>query len=369
MKDRIDSNNDKDMGSSNSSAAAKKNIQLFLKFIPLLVGFVYITGYLISLIFLRILKIQSVDLIKASCFETGITFYLLSFTIVGIFAIFPLIYFLYKGKAKIVSAFYAKNIAGVFLSILSFLMLLFSIVYITLFVKPGSFSKISYYFMFMLFIGFFGFVTLVSIIVLSENIIKKFHIIKEEHLRTSVDIVRIILFITIVGLVIKIFWGQVDSIIPVIKDEKIIYYILLLLMLAILTARIFWHLLHPSNFGKYALFILTPLWGIFFYVTLIAYVFGPYIYIPTSRGGGWYYQTISIIPDESFLRQNVKIFSDSDKRIPLFLLAEAGSSIYITKYKRIFDQRSLFQYLRKSDVYRIRLKNIKSILYYKDQHS
>jgi hypothetical protein len=357
--------------SINQRMLGKDNLELFLKIIPISMGLIYITGYLIALLYFRSIKIQNIDLLEASLFETGITFYLLSFTLIGALMIIPTLLVIARKGSALIPYQLGDHLIGVIFSVITFLIVYFSSVYITLFLTPGEFSHISSYFFKLLTFGVIGFTFLIIVNVITkkltdDKIITPDGKIKEGHIYKATDILRVILFIIVLCYWYKIFIASSGVLIPVFSEINIVYYLIFLFLFFLLSVRLFSHLISPESHSKYAIILLSPLAATFFYLTIISYVYGPFPYIPSSRGGSWNLQSVSIISDDKALINDSILFDGSNISKKAYLVAENDSSIYVAVYTAKKTPQDLFSYLRNTKIIRIPAKSIKELIYNND---
>jgi len=348
----------------------KQNVELFLKLVPLSAGVIYLTGYLAELLFFRNINIQSIDFLEASLFETGITFFLLSFTVIGALSIFPILWILVKKGASFIPYKLGEHLIGVLFSIGAFLIVYFSTVYITLFLSPGEFNKISSYFFRLLLYGVVGF----FVLLLVNMTTKKYEdsklfapngFLNKEYVYNFADFIRLALFIVVGYNWYKIFIANSGVLIPVLDEINVVYYLIFLFLSSGLSIRLFTHMIHPVSYSKYAIMLLTPLAAIFFYLTVLSYVYGPFLYIPSGRGGGWISQSVSLVTDDKVLMNDKALFNGGNVSKKLFLLVDNDSSLYVAEYSNIKNQKDVFRYLRGAEITQIKADLIKELIYNK----
>lgn len=123
------------------NTVATARIDLFLKTVPAFGVMIYITGYLIRLAYFRTLNVHSIDFLKAQCFETGISFIILSLTLLSLPTL-PIMLLYFKKAGKSFAPAHASPL-GMLLSIIAVTIVILVALIIALFILPQDFPNVS----------------------------------------------------------------------------------------------------------------------------------------------------------------------------------------------------------------------------------
>jgi len=401
---------------------------LILKAIPVVGLLIYLLGFMIRLVYFRSINVHCIDFLKAQCFETGMTFIVLSLSLVSL-VLLPLMVLISKlsisphGPNK-----HSSSAKGVAASMVMTLLAIITSTIVVLFVREVR--PVLKHFIQMLCAA----TIFVLVIILLNNIgssLKRWaekdplaKLLYRHPGRMSFvgDSIRFIFLSVIVWHIYFIFFVDMknghDLLIALINLENL-PYLLFLLLFSLAIARLIKRLMTGSrnegpvsfekNDGATSLIESVPViqdsafqnkpediaddhdaensrryWSAFrrpmsislfsiwslilLYLLVISYVHGPFLSIPTSRGGGMQYSEVKLIlvdPNDStnfpFVPLGEKVSSD------LFLLSEDDTWVWVVPCGKLKNPIVAFRDMCDGKTYSIKKTLISGVVFNKVQ--
>ncbi len=379
------------------NTAATARIDLLLKAIPAFGVMIYITGYLIRLAYFRTLNVHSIDFLKAQCFETGISFIILSLALLSLPTL-PIMLFFFKKAGKSFAPAHA-SLTGMLLSIIAVTIVLFVALIIALFILPQDFPNVSSHLAKLLILS----VVFMSVIV-ALNIFAK-HIDKQKLSGATPpritgatvgligDALRFLMFPIVLYYTYCIVFVDSPETFRVIRDPRNLLFVLYLVLFSGAATRLGWRLLKQHDAVKndesdksgeaeeskqeakrllkynaiarsLSIFLLPAMTAIFFFLVMLAFTFGPFLYIPTSKGGGLQYSVVKLVFEETANRTGFPFLNkDSTVSSKVYLLSENDSWLYVSPYDKLQKPRETFRSISMGTTYCVDKKRITAIMF------
>jgi len=303
------------------------------QFVALVVGYLYLSGYLINAIALRNYGIQRFEVLKLQYIEAGLVFLVLSsvFTIIPLAAI--IVHFRVRRNSplpnyKVGAVGYAINTCNLFV------LITFFAVFITNFdwntnirIWPFRGFRLSQVFLGYLFFAVFGLSVMPwveRLIIVKIKNVKEVYLWVVEPIRYGIVLIGIafdvLLFTTLPWLFGLLKYGYV-------------YFVFLLAILGGLTGIVYWikRIGRPRNIhgltllGSVGVLVLS-------YVCINAYVFSILRFIPMNRGGklpitrSYLASDQEVLNDLPILRQ---VRSEGSRWGPVYILEESDNMFYV----------------------------------------
>lgn len=374
------------------NTAATARIDLLLKAIPAFGVMIYITGYLIRLAYFRTLNVHSIDFLKAQCFETGISFIILSLALLSLPTL-PIMLFFFKKAGKSFAPAHA-SLTGMLLSIIAVIIVIFVALIIALFILPQDFPNVSKHLAKLLLFS----VVFMSVIVALNRLAR--HIDKQQPTTTPPritgatvgfigDVLRFLMFFVVLYYTYCIVSVDSPKTFRVICDPRNLLFVLYLALFSGAATRLGWRLLEQHDAVKnnesdksgeaekteqlkydarvrsLSIFLLTAMTAIFFFLVVLAFTFGPFLYIPTSKGGGLQYSVVKLVFEDTTASRTGFPFLNTDSTVSskVYLLSENDSWLYVSPCDKLQKPRETFRSISMGTTYCVDKKRITAIMF------
>ncbi len=360
----MDINGSTDMAPSvGTTEKTPRRFDTILKSVPIGVLVLYATGYFIRLAYFRSVNINCIDFFRAECFETGASFYVLSSALLAS-VLLPCVVIL--GKIKGHSLIPKEMTLVGFISSMGAILVIW-LTYITsaIFLRPQDFGT-SHKHMGQMTIVASSFII---VLILSTKLQQKCdQAVKNKRpwpitcrwVSHIADLCRVSFLVLTLLFAYKIFVKDLPEPFYVFRDEYCLGYLLFLSLFSAIAYRVFATMLsgigfiqassppESQNSGEELVqrkptpekpiektLVVGLRISIFFlllFLLLLSFTFGPFIHIPTNRGGGRQYNTVEIqfANPINASRYTFALQSDS-KTKPVYLLDENSSWVYVVQ--------------------------------------
>lgn len=373
-----------------NSTTISAKCDLLLKTVPVLALFLYVVGYLVRLAYFRSINVHCIDFFKADCFETGAYFLVLSLSLLAFIGLPIAIILLHKLGSRLIPE--DLTLLGCIMSVVSVLAVFVTSLVTVLFLRPQDVAKVHVHLAQMITTAVGFVVTLLGATYLHRKsaVAEKAGrawLVSSRFVNNVGDVIRVGFFIIIARQVFVIFWRDIPNQVRVFGDEYCLAYVFFLTLFAAAAARMAWkmatgdsgpvkaqsrsgmtspaHNLVRRTYLWLATGIRVALTMILFFLLLVSFAFGPFLHIPTSRGGGRQYSTIQIeLSDTNTVSRYPFVPLGSLTTTNLFLLAENNSWVYVASVGPD-DPRDAFRALAKGTTYCIDKRQVRSIAFQK----
>lgn len=125
------------------------------------------------------------------------------------------------------------------------------------------------------------------------------------------------------------------------------------------------HLLkYNARSHSLSIFLLTAMTAIFFFLVVLAFTFGPFLYIPTNKGGGLQYSVVKLVFEKTANRTGFPFLNkDSTVSSKVYLLSENDSWLYVSPYDKLQKPRETFRSVSMGTTYCVDKKCITAIMF------
>lgn len=344
-----------------------KDVSIAALIAPLpIVGIIYAIGYLVIITYYRYLGIHTIDLLKSSCFESGFSYVLCLFIITS-FVLLPFVVFKLITNKEERPTYVSPYVSyiGLALSVVSAYLIIYAICHITLFLRPGEWPDIEYYFNSLLFYGVSGIFILLVVNKNTNGMVRNLKL-NIKIITLINDIIRLTLFCLVSYYFYMLFFVKLQSSLTMFTDKVNSYFILYTIILIVLIFRFVKNLQKKDSTSR--LIIVSVISIVVLFLNIKSFTFGPFVYIPTNNGGSYHYSTVKIaLSDKSNIEGINKLYqvSDGSSVLPdsLLFLVETNKYIYFAPYEKIMTPRELFVYLLNDKVFSIDRNIVQFIKY------
>jgi hypothetical protein len=339
------------------------------------------------------MNIQTADLPKAACLEAGVSFLVVCLTSIAILTLPVLIYFFKKEKFHLFP--YSPITFSFGVSIIALASILFLMACVSLLIQPGEWPSVNTCVNWLVAFTFVSYAILASLNIgfnklkNSTSIIFKYKDAVIHYLFLITGTIRVILASLILISCYGILFLMLDIPKKLLIDPHSYHFALYLILSLLAFSRLYIrvknyfisnnptdtqntdnlsdknnnHNTLPKKSTPFAITFLFSISVILFYLLIYSYIFGPFLYIPVCKGGGYHTVKVNLI-----LCGNADcIKNEHGDTNNLYLLAESQDSYYITQSIDTNSPRDQFQRIYKSDIYSINKNLVQSITYQKKE--
>lgn len=373
-------------------------LDVIVKCIPVIVLILYATGYFIRLSYFRSVNVHCIDFFRAECFETGATFYVLSLAVLA--SLFIPLAFILARRMKHPFIPEEMTLLGFIFSLSSVLIIWFTFLVTTIFLRPQDIGSIQKHLGQMTTAA----IGLAVLLIVSTKLHNRCTLaaknnhpwpINSRWVSNISDLIRFIFLLLVSYYAYKIFNNDLHKPVYVFRDEYCLGYLLFLALFCSMSYRLISTffgdigfrqelslLEHRNSCDKHvpkkspkessiekvlAVGLRVSIFFILFFLLLLSFTFGPFIHIPTSRGGGSQYSTVEIqFANVNEASRYPFVKNDSSKTEGVFLLEENSSWIYIVPISdKDSNPRDVFRSLAAGKTYCIKKELIVDMLFQK----
>lgn len=339
-------------------------VELFSKITPILALLIYVFGYLIRLAYFRSINVHCIDFFKPECFETGAAFCVVSLAVIAFVSLPVLVILLWKNKSSLISPHI--TLLGTIMSVLAVMIAWVTMIVVAFFLRPqdiidahihlGQMVSVCVIFIIIL----LGLTVLQNKCVGAEELNKPMRI-KSKKISNLADVFRAVFFGLVVYYSYSIFFRDLSRPVYIFDDQYCLGYLLFLGLFLAITWRLFSTkpAVKNSDSGKIdnggkkenskvnavqsslQVILRVSFSVIFLFLLIICFAFGPFIHIPTSKGGGRQYSEVKIVFSDA-KTASLYPFSviGSNVTSSIILLAENNSWVYVTTNNAVDPRRA-----------------------------
>ena len=365
--------------SRSSNGRTPTALELLGKSVPVFAVLLYVTGYLIRTAYFRSINVHYIDFFKAECFETGAYFCVLSLGVLSLILLPALIIQMWRERDSLIPDDW--NWQGATMSTLAVLGVFGTLLVTVVFYRPQDIAAVHIHLSQMIRTA-----VLFSIFLIGTTILQR-KLAQREKSGESLPVtsrgagalgafLRFAFMCVVAYQVYYVMFRDVHDPPTVFRDEYCLPYLIFLGLFAAAAFRLYSTLgangeTSQGN-GRSLVRFGVPLSSlrvflviITYFLVITSYAFGPFLHVPTNKGGGRQYSMVEIELASGVDAGEYPFGVTGCKlTLPVYLLAESESWVYVVpRSGKTETPREAFRSMAKGKTYCIGRNDIESLVF------